>query len=205
MIYHSRWATGMWRPWSFFPDWKVGNTKQKWHSGVNVNVWMWNWLFERSFYAAVNEISHWRTSAPELLSCVESYQPVAACAGFNAAKTLSGRILLSDTAKKHFGTIKLLPYSKSTLDIEDRERQIDFRECVSTATAAVIRVFARWEQISYCLPGLGADGHNIAALQIRGGGGWWRIEGGNDGLAAAYFSTSAPGWHVEAAAPRYWW
>lgn len=113
--------------------------------------------------------------------------------------------MLSDTSKKHFGTIKLLPYFESTLDIQDRERQIDFRECVSaaTATAAVIRVFARWVQISYCLPGLGAGGHSIAALQIRGGGGGWRIEGGSEGHAAAYFSTSARGWHVAAAAPRY--
>lgn len=66
--------------------------------------------------------------------------------------------------------------------MEDRERQIDWRECVSTTTAAVIRVFARWEQISYCLPGLGADGHSIAALQIRSGGGGWRTEdGGREG------------------------
>lgn len=107
--------------------------------------------------------------------------------------------------KKPFATIKLLSYSESTLDIQDRQRQINFSECVSTAnaTAAVIKVFARWEQISYCLLSLGKDRHSIAALQIRGGGGVWMIERVKDGLAAVHFSTSAPGWHVPAAAPSY--
>lgn len=169
---------------------EVGNTNHKWHSGVNMPAQnkIWNWLFERSFYAAVNEISHWRTSEPEFLSCGEATNQSLLVQDSTRRKHSVGELCsVTERKKTHFGTIKLLPYWESPLDISDRERQIDSRERVSTATAAVIRVFARWEQISYCLPGLGADGHSIAALQIRGGGGGWRMGSGGAGSLPSIF------------------